>query len=93
MADVFGEPLSYVDSPERPAVGAALLGGIAAGVFGSYAEAADASRSPLQLTEPDPERVRPDDPPEIVGDPTRLRELGWTPAGTVRELLERVWSA
>ena len=57
LADVFGEPLSYVDAPERSAVGAALLGGIAAGVYRGFSEASDAARPPLRSTEPDPERA------------------------------------
>jgi xylulokinase len=55
LADVFGEPLSYVDAPERSGVGSALLGGIGAGVYASFAEASEAGRPPLRLTEPDPE--------------------------------------
>ena len=54
LADVFGEPLSYVDAPERSGVGSALLGGIGAGVYASFAEASEAARPPLRLTEPDP---------------------------------------
>ena len=56
LADVFGEPLSYVDAPERSGVGAALLGGIGAGLYGGFAEASEAARPPLRATEPDPER-------------------------------------
>ena len=54
LADIFGEPLSYVDARERTGVGCALIGGIGAGVFGSYAEASAAARPPLLTTEPDP---------------------------------------
>ena len=53
LTDVFGEPLAYVNAPERTGVGAALIGGIAAGVYADYAEASDAARPPLKLTEPD----------------------------------------
>jgi xylulokinase len=56
LADVFGEPLAYVDAPERSGVGSALLGGIGAGVYGSFAEASEAARPPLRTSEPDPER-------------------------------------
>ena len=52
VADVFGEPLRYVDSPERTGVGAALIAGIAAGVYADYAEASAAARPPLRSTEP-----------------------------------------
>jgi xylulokinase len=42
MADVFGTPVAVTTSTEGPAFGAALLGGVAAGVFASVEEAADA---------------------------------------------------
>ncbi|MEX1295280.1 MAG: xylulokinase [Candidatus Limnocylindrales bacterium] len=58
LADLFAEPLSFVAAPERPATGAALIGGIAAGVYAGYEEAAEAATPQLHTTEPDPERVR-----------------------------------
>jgi xylulokinase len=58
VTDVFGEPLSYVDAPERTGVGAALIGGIGAGVYAGYHEASEAARPSLVVTEPDPERAR-----------------------------------
>jgi xylulokinase len=58
LSDVFAEPLSFVAAPERTATGAALIGGIAAGTYAGYEEAAEAARPPLHTTEPDPERVR-----------------------------------
>ena len=57
LADVFDEPLHFVAAPERTAVGAALIGGIAACTHADYAEAAEVARPPLHTTEPDPERV------------------------------------
>jgi xylulokinase len=57
LADVLGEPLGYVDAPERTGVGAALLGGIGAGVYAGYAEAAAEARPPLLMTDPEPSRV------------------------------------
>jgi xylulokinase len=42
MADVFDAPVAVTTSTEGPAFGAALLGGVAAGAFGSVEEAADA---------------------------------------------------
>lgn len=57
LADVFGEPLNYVDAPERTAVGSALLGGIAAGVYAGYGEATEAARPPLLTTQPDAHRA------------------------------------
>jgi len=56
LADVFGEPLSYVDAPERSGVGSALIAGIGAGVYASYAEASEAARPPLRTTDPGTER-------------------------------------
>ncbi len=50
LADVFDEPLAYVDARERSGVGAALIGGIAAGVYAGYAEASEAARPPLKVT-------------------------------------------
>jgi sugar (pentulose or hexulose) kinase len=47
-----------VAAPERTAVGAALIGGIASGTYAGYPEAAEAARPPLHTTEPNPERVR-----------------------------------
>lgn len=57
LADVFGEPLSYVDAPERSGVGAALLGGIAGGVYTGFEEASAASKPPLVVTDPDLDRA------------------------------------
>lgn len=57
LADVFGEPLAYVDAPERSGVGSALMGGIGAGTYADCAEAAAAARPPLLSTDPSPERV------------------------------------
>ena len=57
VADVYDEPLHFVAAPERTAVGAALIGGIAGGTYAGYEEAAEAARPPLHTTEPNPERV------------------------------------
>jgi xylulokinase len=56
LADVFGEPLSYVDAPERTGVGAALIGGVGIGLYASYQEASTTARPPLLTTEPDAQR-------------------------------------
>jgi xylulokinase len=58
LADVYDEPLHFVAAPERAAVGSALIGGIAAGTYAGYPEAAEVARPPLHTTEPNPERVR-----------------------------------
>ncbi len=73
LSDVFGEPLAYVDAPERTGVGAALIGGIATGVYDDYAEASEAARPRLVLSEPDPERARRYD--EVYARYSRLSTL------------------
>ena len=73
LADVYDEPLHFVAAPERPAVGAALIGGIAAGIYASYEEAADIARPVLHTTEPDPERVRVYE--DVYARYSRLSEL------------------
>ena len=73
LADVFGEPLSYVDAPERSGVGAALLGGIGTGVYAGFSEAGDAARPRLVVTEPDPERAARYD--EVYARYSRLSKL------------------
>jgi xylulokinase len=54
MADVFGAPVAVTTSTEGPAFGAALLGGVAAGAFGSVEEAADALVHVRARVAPDP---------------------------------------
>jgi xylulokinase len=73
VADVFGEPLSYVDAPERTGLGAALIGGIGAGVYAGFEEASEAARPPLLVTEPDRERARRYD--EVYARYSRLSAL------------------
>ena len=73
VADVFDEPLSYVDAPERRGVGAALIGGISAGVYIGFREASEAATPPLVVTEPDPERAARYD--EVYARWSRLSRL------------------
>ncbi len=51
------------------------------------------SISGMEITiEIDPERVRADDPPRIIGDASRLRELtGWEPAIPLEHTLRDIW--
>jgi len=43
--------------------------------------------------EVDPGRVRADDPPSLIGDPSRLRRLtGWSPSYAIDETLADVWA-
>ena len=58
QADVYGRPIRRTAIDEGPAYGAALLGGVAAGVFASAEEAGTRVRLREEVVEPDPERVR-----------------------------------
>lgn len=73
VTDVFGAPLAYVDAPERTGLGAALVGGIAAGVYAGYGEAGEAARPPLVTSDPDPERMAVYD--EVYERYTRISAL------------------
>lgn len=44
------------------------------------------------VVERDESRIRPVDLPLLVGDPGRLRRLGWRPEHTLGEALEDLWS-
>ncbi len=56
MADVFGLTISTTSSTEGPAFGAAMLGGVAAGVFDDVDQAADSLVEVIDRVEPDQER-------------------------------------
>lgn len=56
-ADVLNRPLHLSSGRERAGVGAALIGGIAAGVYAGYPEAVQAAAAPYTITEPDPARA------------------------------------
>ena len=58
QADVYGRPIRRTMVDEGPAYGAALLGGVAAGVFADVGEASARVRLRDEITEPDGERVR-----------------------------------
>jgi xylulokinase len=57
-ANVFGRPLSVVEEPEATALGAALLGGIAAGIYPNLDAALAGLRSRETTIEPNHERER-----------------------------------
>jgi xylulokinase len=57
QADVYGVPIHRTTADEGPAHGAALLGGVAAGVYGNVEEACAVVRLREEVTEPDPERT------------------------------------
>ena len=58
QADVFGRPIRRTAIDEGPAYGAALLGGVAAGVYADAAEAGERVRLREEVVEPDPKRAR-----------------------------------
>jgi xylulokinase len=58
QADVYGRAIRRTVIDEGPAYGAALLGGVAAGVFADVGEASARVRLREEVTEPDPERAR-----------------------------------
>ena len=58
QADVYGRPIRRTVIDEGPAYGAALLGGVAAGVFADVEEASARVRLRAEVTEPDAERAR-----------------------------------
>jgi xylulokinase len=58
QADVYGRPIRRTEVDEGPAYGAALLGGVAAGVFADVGEASARVRLREEVTEPDADRAR-----------------------------------
>lgn len=58
QADIFGLPVRRVVAEEGPAYGAALLAGVAAGVWSDVTEAAARVRLRDEVTAPDPARAR-----------------------------------
>jgi xylulokinase len=58
QADVYGRPIRRTLIDEGPAYGAALLAGVAAGVFSDVDDASARVRLRDAVTEPDPERAR-----------------------------------
>jgi xylulokinase len=58
QADVYGVPIHRTTADEGPAYGAALLAGVAAGVYSDVEAACSTVRLRNEVTEPDPERTR-----------------------------------
>jgi xylulokinase len=58
LANVTGVPLSLPQYGNWPAVGAAILAGLGAGVYDGLAEAQARFERPEEQVEPDPERMR-----------------------------------
>ncbi len=57
QADIYGAPVVTVNAAEGPAFGAALMGGVAAGVYGDLAEASDELVRVESTAEPDTKRA------------------------------------
>jgi xylulokinase len=58
QADIYNVPVRRTIADEGPAYGAALLGGVAAGVFKDVQEASSRVELREEITRPDPERVK-----------------------------------
>lgn len=58
QADIYGTPVRRTVADEGPAYGAALLGGVAAGVYSDVDEATSAVKLREEITEPDKERAK-----------------------------------
>jgi xylulokinase len=58
QADIYGHPVRRTAVDEGPAYGAALLAGVASGVFEDIEAASAGVRLRESITEPDPERAR-----------------------------------
>ena len=56
QADIFGVPVASMAATATPAMGAALLAGVACGRYASVADAARHTIQPGKLIEPDPGR-------------------------------------
>ena len=57
QADIYGRPIYRTATDEGPAYGAALLGGVASGEYGSVKEASSPVKLREEVTEPDRESV------------------------------------
>lgn len=57
LADAFNAPVEVADTTASSARGAALLGGVGAGWFGSIEEAAAVARTTVRVVEPQPDGV------------------------------------
>ena len=58
QADVYATPVRHTVADEGPAYGAALLAGVASGVYAGVDEASSVVELREEVTEPDPERVK-----------------------------------
>ena len=58
QADVYDTPIRRTVADEGPAYGAALLAGVAGGLYGGVDEATEVVRLREEVTEPDPERAK-----------------------------------
>jgi len=58
QADVYDLSIHRTTTDEGPSYGAALLGGVAAGVYADVKEASSRVKMRDEVTDPDPERVK-----------------------------------
>ncbi len=58
QADIYGEEICIINSEEGPALGAAIMGGVGAGLWGSIPEACDAIIKVISRTSPNKERSK-----------------------------------
>jgi xylulokinase len=56
QADIYGAEICIINSDEAPALGAAIMGGVGAGIWGSIPEACDAIIKVVSRTHPNEER-------------------------------------
>ena len=58
QADIYGAPTTFMQEGECTVIGAAILGGVGSGVFGSVKEGCDQMLHKVRTFEPDPETHR-----------------------------------
>lgn len=58
QADVFNRPVEHIDSAASPAYGAALIAGVAAGIFHDVGQAASLVKVSDSVNQPDPNRAQ-----------------------------------
>ena len=57
QADIFGLPITTINSSEGPALGVALLAGVGTGVYKDVTEACDTAIKPVDVQQPDPQNI------------------------------------
>lgn len=83
-ANVFGRPITIVDEPESTALGAALLGGVAAGLYADVETAVSGLDRRESTVEPDP---------DVAARYDALRETVFEPASGALKPVEAALAA